>query len=60
VGIQLDDIDIVVSCAEGGGEAGDGVAAIGDLNEGGAHVTAFGPPMVVVHWRLPLASSLTT
>jgi hypothetical protein len=34
IGIQLDDIDIVFSCAEGGGEAGDGVAAIGGLNEG--------------------------
>ncbi len=37
VGIQLDDIDIGFSCAEGGGGAGDGVAAIGGLNEGEAH-----------------------
>jgi len=36
IGIYLDDIDIPLSCAEGDGEAGDGVAAIGGLNEGGA------------------------
>jgi hypothetical protein len=36
IGIQLDDIDIGISCAEGEGEAGDGVAAIGGLNEGEA------------------------
>ena len=47
MGIQLDDIDIGFSCAEGGGVAGDGVAAIGGLNEGGA-------PIVV-----PSADSLT-
>jgi hypothetical protein len=40
-GIQLDDIDIPISCAEGFGEAGDGVAAIGGLNEGEAHVLFF-------------------
>jgi hypothetical protein len=34
IGIQLDDIDIVSSCAEGFGVAGDDVAAIGGLNEG--------------------------
>jgi hypothetical protein len=32
--VQLDDIDIVSSCAEGSGAAGDGIAAIGGLNEG--------------------------
>ena len=32
--VQFDDIDIPLSCAEGFGEAGDGVAAIGGLNEG--------------------------
>ena len=47
-GIQLDDIDIVASCAEGDGVAGDGVAAIGGLNEGAAPVIlwsadSFGP-----------------
>jgi len=41
IGVQLDDIDIVFSCTEGLGEAGDGVAAIGGLNEGYAHVPAF-------------------
>ena len=40
-GIQLDDIDIPISCAEGYGVAGDGVAAIGGLNEGDARVPAF-------------------
>ena len=49
ISIQLDDIDIVSSCAEGGGGfAGDGVAAIGGLNEGEARLTlrsadGFGP-----------------
>ena len=33
MGIQLDDIEIGFSCAEGAGVAGDGVAAIGGLNE---------------------------
>jgi hypothetical protein len=41
IGIQLDDIDIQFSCAEGLGVAGDGVAAIGDLNEGVAPIPAF-------------------
>jgi hypothetical protein len=41
VGIQLDDIDIGSSCAEGFGVAGDGVAAIGGLNEGGAYFIAW-------------------
>jgi hypothetical protein len=41
LGIQLDDIDIPVSCAEGVGVAGDGVAAIGGLNEGVALIPAF-------------------
>jgi len=41
IGIQLDNIDISFSCAEGSGRAGDGVAAIGGLNEGGAHVLFF-------------------
>jgi hypothetical protein len=59
IGIQLDDIDIPLSCAEGVGGAGDGVAAIGGLNEGVAPSLS-GPPMVLVHWRFPLASSLTT
>ena len=36
--VQLDDIDIQTSFAEGVGGAGDGVAAIGGLNEGGAPV----------------------
>ena len=37
--VQLDDIDIPpLSCAEGFGVAGDGVAAIGGLNEGEAPV----------------------
>ena len=36
IGIQFDDIDIGSSCAEGLDEAGDGVAAIGGLNEGDA------------------------
>jgi hypothetical protein len=36
--VQLDDIDIVSSCAEGSGAAGDGIAAIGGLNEGEARV----------------------
>jgi hypothetical protein len=31
--VQLDEIDILFSCAEGRGGAGDGVAAIGGLNE---------------------------
>jgi len=48
VGIQLDDIDIPASCAEGVGLAGDGEAAIGGLNEGLAYFTlwsadGFGP-----------------
>jgi hypothetical protein len=34
--VQPDDIDIPSSCAEGAGVAGDGVAAIGGLNEGEA------------------------
>jgi hypothetical protein len=34
IGIQFDDIDTPISCAEGVGVAGDGVAAIGGLNEG--------------------------
>jgi len=37
-GIQLDDIDIPISYAEGFGVASDGVAAIGGLNEGVAPV----------------------
>jgi len=37
VGIQLDDIDILFSCAEGVGLTGDGVAAIGGLNKGAAY-----------------------
>jgi hypothetical protein len=41
VGIQLDEIDIVSPCAEGVGLAGDGVAAIGGLNEGVAAVIVF-------------------
>jgi len=41
MGIQLDDIDIGLSCAEGGGGAGDDIAAIGGLNEGAPTVTAF-------------------
>ena len=41
IGIQLDDIDISFSCAEGGGGAGDGVAAIGGLNERVANVWVF-------------------
>ena len=32
--VQLDDIDIGFSCAEGVGLAGEGLAAIGGLNEG--------------------------
>ena len=36
--VQLDDIDI---CAEGFGFAGDGVAAIGGLNEGVAQIPVF-------------------
>ena len=40
-GIQFDDIDIPLSCAEGGGGAGDGVAANGGLNEGAAHFSAW-------------------
>ena len=48
IGIQLDDIDVGLSCAEGQGDAGDGVAAIGGLNEGVALLTlwsadGFGP-----------------
>jgi hypothetical protein len=39
MGIQFDDIDILFSCAEEVGEAGDGVAAIGGLNEGVAFLT---------------------
>ena len=39
ISIQLDDIDIGFSCAEGFGGAGDGVAAIGGLNEGDAYFT---------------------
>jgi len=31
--VQFDDIDIQISCVEGGGGAGDGVAAIGGLNK---------------------------
>jgi len=41
LGIQLDDIDIGFSCAEGFGVAGDGVAAIGGLNDGGAPIVVF-------------------
>ena len=41
MGIQFDDIDIGLSCAEGDGDAGDGVAAIGGLNEGFAPVIVF-------------------
>jgi hypothetical protein len=41
VSIQLDNIDIMSPCAEGEGEAGDGVAAIGGLNEGGASFKLF-------------------
>jgi hypothetical protein len=37
-GIQFDDLDIPISCAEGFGVAGDGVAAIGGLNEGVAPI----------------------
>ena len=48
IGIQLDDIDISFSCAEGVGGAGDGIAAIGGLNEGLARLNlwsadGFGP-----------------
>jgi len=57
VGIQLDDIDIVSSCAEGVGGAGDGVAAIGGLNEGIAifkffSADGFGPLEVSVGIQL--------
>ena len=57
VGIQLDDIDIQISCAEGYGVAGDGVAAIGGLNEGAALITlwsadGFGPLEVTVGIQL--------
>ena len=41
MGIQLDDMDIGFSCAEGFGLAGDGVAAIGGLNEGETPVSLF-------------------
>ena len=37
-GIQFDDIDIPISCAEGFGVAGDRVAVIGGLNEGVAPI----------------------
>jgi hypothetical protein len=49
VGIQLDDIDIRPSCAEGVGVAGDGVAAIGGLNEGVAPSLA-SPPIALQKW----------
>ena len=39
IGIQLDNIDVLASCAEGFGVAGDGIAAIGGLNEGLALLT---------------------
>jgi len=57
IGIQLNDIDIIFSCAEGGGDAGDGVAAIGGLNEGDAPVTlwsadGFGPLEVSIGIQL--------
>jgi hypothetical protein len=50
VGIQLDDIDIPASCAEGDGEAGDGVAAIGGLNEGLAP-SSMVPPIALQKWE---------
>ena len=55
--VQLDDIDIVSSCTEGVGLAGDGVAAIGGLNEGAAlvivwSVDGFGPLEVSVGIQL--------
>jgi len=57
MGIQLDDIDIGLSCAEGGGGAGDGIAAIGGLNEGEAPVilwsaNGFGPLEVTIGIQL--------
>jgi hypothetical protein len=57
IGIQLDDIDIGFSCAEGFGVAGDGVAAIGGLNEGVALLTrwsadGFGPLEVSIGIQL--------
>ena len=57
VGIQLDDIDVGLSCAEGQGDAGDGVAAIGGLNEGVALLTlwsadGFGPLEVSIGIQL--------
>ena len=57
IGIQLDDIDVGFSCAEGGGLAGDGVAAIGGLNEGIALITlwsadSFGPLEVTISIQL--------
>jgi hypothetical protein len=56
-GIQLDDIDIHLSCAEGFGVAGDGVAAIGGLNEGFAlfpdfSADGFGPLEVTIGIQL--------
>jgi len=62
--IQFDDIDIVFSCAEGLGEAGDGVAAIGGLNEGDALLTlwsadGFGPLKVSVGIQLDDIDILT-
>ena len=57
IGIQLDGIDIIPSCAEGAGGAGDGVAAIGGLNEGEAYFIAwsadgFGPLEVTLGIQL--------
>jgi len=60
LGIQLDDIDIVSSCAEGFGEAGDGVAAIGALNEGDARFKLFFPPIALQKWgEGPLAGMVS-
>ena len=57
IGVQLDDIDIQTSCAEGSGGAGDGVAAIGGLNEGAAllivwSADGFGPLEVTIGIQL--------
>ena len=54
--VQLDDTDIGLSCAKGFGVSGDGVAAIGGLNEGWfARVLIF-----CADGFGPLAFSLTT
>jgi len=57
IGIQFDDIDVPASCAEGDGGAGDGVAAIGGLNEGEAYFMSwsadgFGPLEVTLGIQL--------